>query len=117
MASRDDVNVLKGQLASISAQLDGLFTAAPALRKGYDRASVELALNRQNRMQSIRNFGLERYSLRGQEILASKPSPVPGQGLLNWLLNRKAMQLAQMLLLAPVLGASSGRLQQHLCQL
>ena len=54
--------MLKGQLASISAQLDGLSTAAPALRKGYDRASVELALNRQNRMQSIRNFGLEWYS-------------------------------------------------------
>ena len=53
--------MLKGQLASISAQLDGLSTA-PALCKCYDRASVELALNRQNRMQSIRNFGLGWYS-------------------------------------------------------
>ena len=58
-ASRDDVNTVQAQLASIATQLEGLSTAAPAPRKGYDKATVELALNRQNRMQSIRRFGLE----------------------------------------------------------
>ena len=37
---RDDVNMLKAQLASISTQLDGLSTAAPALRKGYDKGTL-----------------------------------------------------------------------------
>ena len=61
-ASRDDVNTVQAQLASIATQLEGMSTAAPALRKGYDKATVELALDRQNRMQSIRRFGLEWYS-------------------------------------------------------
>ena len=61
-ASKDDVKVVKSQLESISAQLHEHSTAAPALRKGYDKASVELALNKQNRMRSVCSFGLEWYA-------------------------------------------------------
>ena len=80
LASRDDVNTVQAQLASIATQLEGMSTAAPVLRKGYDKATVELALDRQNRMQSIRRFGLEWYSHSEVRKYAPQQTPCPGTG-------------------------------------
>lgn len=60
-ASKEDLNILTGKVDSLLSKMEQLAGATHAIRKPYDKAGVELALSKSQRVHSLRTFGLDWY--------------------------------------------------------